>query len=339
MAANLAMTFPEEALTSSSVIGRLKHEQSIVGTSDAFKAVMHRVDQVAATNATVLLLGETGTGKELIARAIHQRSSRRHRSFVVVDCGALAATLIESELFGRERGAFTGAFTSQAGRFELASGGTIFLDEIGDLPLELQPKLLRVLQEGEIERLGSARTTRVDVRIVAATNRNLIDDVQCGRFRRDLFYRLNVFPIALPALRHRREDLPALVGHFCDRLSRQLDIPFGQVAPGALEALERHDWPGNIRELENVIQRAIVVAQGGPLDLAGAVGMSVPTADPPRVTGAWRSLLEVERDYIGQVLENARWRIEGVSGAAQILGLRPSTLRARMNKLGIRRPS
>jgi transcriptional regulator with GAF, ATPase, and Fis domain len=339
MAGNLAMTFPAEVTSGSSVVGRLTHEQPIVGTSDALKTVLQRVEQVAATNATVLLLGETGTGKGLIARAIHQRSSRRHRSFVVVDCSALAATLIESELFSRERGAFTGAFTSQAGRFELANGGTIFLDEIGELPVELQPKLLRVLQEGEIDRLGSTRTTRVDVRIVAATNRNLIDDVQCGRFRRDLFYRLNVFPITLPPLRHRREDLPALVRHFCDRLSRQLDMSFGRIAPGALEALERHDWPGNIRELENVIQRAIVIAQRGPLDLAAAVGVRIAPAEAPRASSASRSLLEVERDYIGQVLENARWRIEGVSGAAQILGLRPSTVRARMSKLGIRRPS
>jgi formate hydrogenlyase transcriptional activator len=338
MSAHLAITFPGQGPGSLPAAERLTPDP-IVGTSDALKYVMYRVDQVAAMNTAVLLLGETGTGKELVARAIHQRSPRRNRNFVVVDCGALPASLIESELFGRERGAFTGALTAQAGRFELASGGTVFLDEIGELPLELQPKLLRVLQEGQVDRLGSTRSTRIDVRIVAATNRNLLDDVRRGRFRRDLFYRLNVFPITMPALRDRREDLPALVRYFCDRLGRQLDKPVERISAGSFEALERHDWPGNIRELENVLQRAIVVARDGTLDLAGFVGEPLDVEDVPRPAGRLRPLVDVEGDYIRQVLQNAGWRIEGASGAAQILGLRPSTLRARMNKLGIQRPA
>jgi transcriptional regulator with GAF, ATPase, and Fis domain len=299
---------------------------------------MHRVEQVAPTNATVLLLGETGTGKELVARAIHQYSPRRHRSFVVVDCGALPSSLIESELFGRERGAFTGAHTAQAGRFELANGGTVFLDEIGELPLELQPKILRVLQEGQVERLGGGRATRVDVRIVTATNRNLAEEVRAGRFRRDLFYRLNVFPITLPTLRERRDDLPALVTYLADRLGRELGKPVGQVMPGTLQALERYDWPGNIRELENVLQQAIILSPDGRLDLSDFVGEPMDVDVPSRARNRSRSLVDVERDHIQLVLETVGWRIEGVAGAAQVLGLRPSTLRTRMRKLGIQRP-
>jgi transcriptional regulator with GAF, ATPase, and Fis domain len=308
----------------------------IVGASDALKYVMHRVGRVAPTNATVLLLGETGTGKELIARAIHERSPRRHRHFIVVDCGALPSTLIESELFGREKGAFTGAFASQAGRFELANGGTIFLDEIGELPLELQPKLLRVLQEGQVERLGGTRISHVDVRVVAATNRNLLEEVRSGRFRRDLFYRLNVFPITLPALRERREDLPMLVRHLVQRLAGELEKPVNRIAPGTIEALERYSWPGNVRELENVLQQGIILARGGVLDLSGFEGEPIDT--PPART-APRSLMSVERDHILAVLAQVGWRIEGPDGAAHALQLPPSTLRARMHKLGISRPS
>ena len=339
MSANLAITFPGQTTSNLPVSERLTPDNPIVGTSDALKYVMYRVDQVASTHTAVLLLGETGTGKELVARAIHQRSPRRNRNFVVVDCGALPGSLIESELFGRERGAFTGALTAQAGRFELANGGTVFLDEIGELPLELQPKLLRVLQEGQVDRLGSTRPTRIDVRIVAATNRNLLEDVRRGRFRRDLFYRLNVFPITMPALRDRREDLPALVRHLCDRLGREMEKPIERIAPGTLEALERHDWPGNIRELENVIQRALVIAREGTLDLTGFIGEPLDIEEVPRQSGRLRPLVDVEGDYIRQVLQGAGWRIEGAAGAAQILGLRPSTLRARMNKLGIQRPA
>jgi formate hydrogenlyase transcriptional activator len=312
--------------------------RAIVGASDVLKYVMYRVEQVASTSATVLLLGDTGTGKELVARAIHNESPRRHKKFVVVNCGALPPTLIESELFGRERGAFTGAHNAQAGRFELADGGTIFLDEIGELPLELQPKLLRVLQEGQIERLGGARTVRTDVRVIAATNRNLVDDVRSGKFRQDLFYRLNVFPITLPALRERREDLPALLHHFCERLGRELGRPIEHIAPGSLQALERYDWPGNIRELENVIQQAVILSRNGVLDLSDFAGVAI-HRDMQPVSQEPLALTDVQRAHIQRVLQSTHWRIEGASGAARILGLCPSTLRTRMRKLGIHRPA
>jgi transcriptional regulator with GAF, ATPase, and Fis domain len=313
-------------------------DRTIVGTSDVLKYVMYRVEQVASTSATALLLGETGTGKELIARAIHHESPRRHKKFVVVNCGALPPTLIESELFGRERGAFTGAHTSQAGRFELADGGTIFLDEIGELPLELQPKLLRVLQEGQVERLGGTRTVRTDVRVIAATNRNLVDDVRSGRFRQDLFYRLNVFPITLPALRERREDLPALLHHFCDRLGRQLGKKIERITPGSLQALESYDWPGNIRELENVIQQAVILSRDGVLDLSGFRGQPI-HREPPSLYNEPLTLVDVQRAHIRRILDATAWRIEGATGAAKILGMCPSTLRTRMRKLGILRPA
>ena len=229
----------------------------IVGESDVLRYVMSRIEQVAATNATVLLLGETGTGKELLARAIHRRSPRHARPLVVVNCAALPANLIESELFGRERGAFTGAHASQIGRFELANKGTLLLDEVGELPLEVQPKLLRVLQEGQIERLGSPRTVEVDVRVIAATNRDLAEEVQQGRFRRDLYYRLNVFPITLPSLRDRVSDIPSLVRHLVRRLSKALHKPIDTIPAPVMHTLAGYEWPGNIRELENVLQRAI----------------------------------------------------------------------------------
>ena len=310
----------------------------MVGTSIAWQSVMHRVDLVASTNATVLLLGETGTGKELLARSIHERSARRTRNMVVVDSGALPSSLIESELFGRERGAFTGAHTAQAGRFEMANGGTVFLDEIGELPLELQPKLLRVLQEGQVERLGCMRTTRVDIRIIAATNRNLPEEVRCGRFRADLFYRLNVFPITVPPLRDRRDDLPALVHHLADRLGHELGRPIERITPGSLEALARHQWPGNIRELENVLRRAIILSRDGLLDLSDFVGEPIDEVEAPAsIAGRVRPLAEAERDHVNFVLEQAGWRVEGLAGAAALLGLKPSTLRSRMQKLGIER--
>ena len=312
-------------------------EGTIVGSSDALRYVLFGVDQVAPTKATVLLLGETGTGKELVARAIHERSARRHRSFVVVNCGALPSGLIESELFGRERGAFTGADTAQAGRFEVANGGTLFLDEIGELPLELQPNLLRVLQKGQLQRLGSTRTTTVDVRIIAATNRNLVEEVQRGTFRRDLFYRLNVFPITLPALRERREDLPALVTHLVERLSREIGKPIRRVSAETLRALERHDWPGNIRELENVLQQAIILSRDGTLQLPGVA--YVPTAPPESLpqTPESRSLIDIHRAHIRRVLNSTGGRIEGMAGAAAVLGMRPSTLRSLMRRVGVER--
>ena len=306
----------------------------IVGDSDALRYVMFRVDQVAATTATVLLFGETGTGKELVARAIHRRSPRRNRPMVVVNCAALPANLIESELFGRERGAFTGAHASQIGRFELANKGTIFLDEVGELPLELQPKLLRVLQEGQVERLGSPRTVDVDVRVIAASNRDLTEEVRQGRFRRDLYYRLNVFPITLPSLRDRPEDIAVLARHLVKRLSRTLQKRIDTIPSQVMQLLESFDWPGNVRELENVLQRAIILSPTTTLALGEAW---MPAAQEPQ-TGSAVTLVDMERRHIRGVLDATRWRIEGSSGAAQLLGLKPSTLRSRMLKLGIVRP-
>jgi transcriptional regulator with GAF, ATPase, and Fis domain len=307
---------------------------TIIGESDAMRYVMSRIDQVASTDATVLLHGETGTGKELLARAIHKRSARRDRPFVVVNCAAMPAALIESELFGRERGAFTGAHATQIGRFELANRGTIFLDEIGELPLEVQPKLLRVLQEGQLERLGNPRTVEVDVRVVAATNRDLAEEVREGRFRPDLFYRLNVFPITLPSLKQRREDIPALMRFLVDRLGRSLRRRIDTIPDEVVAALQSYDWPGNVRELENVLQRAMIVSRNGVLTVGDAW---LPTLEDAGA-GTSVTLTEVERRHIVRVLSGVRWRIEGAGGAAQMLGLKPSTLRSRMLKLGIARP-
>jgi formate hydrogenlyase transcriptional activator len=310
--------------------------EAIVGDSGVMRAVLTRADQVARTNATVLLLGETGTGKELLARTIHARSRRRAHAMVTVNCAALPASLIESELFGRERGAFTGAHATQVGRFELAQRGTLFLDEVGELPLELQAKLLRVLQDGRMERLGSPRTIDLDVRVIAATNRNLEDEVREGRFRRDLFYRLNVFPITLPPLRDRREDIPDLVHHLVRRLSRELDKPLDSVPAQVARALATHDWPGNVRELENTLARAIIQSPGTTLVLDPEW---MPAMDVAREESDSLTLAESERRHIRRVLDGTRWRIEGLSGAASRLGLKPSTLRSRMAKLGIARPS
>jgi formate hydrogenlyase transcriptional activator len=306
----------------------------IVGESDALRYVLFRVDQVASTDATVLLHGETGTGKELIARAIHKRSPRRARPFVVVNCAAMPATLIESELFGRERGAFTGAHTSQIGRFELASHGTILLDEIAELPLEVQPKLLRVLQEGQVDRLGNPRSFDVDVRVIAATNRDLSEEVRAGRFRRDLYYRLNVFPITLPSLSQRREDIPLLARHLVAKLGAALKRRVDVIPEDVMRTLQAHDWPGNVRELENVLQRALILSRGGVLSLGEAWLPALENV----ATDDTATLVEIERRHIVRVLSGARWRIEGPGGAAQVLGMKPSTLRSRMLKLGIARP-
>ena len=314
---------------------KLEHNFSeIIGHSDAIKYVLHKIEQVAPTHSTVLIMGETGTGKELVARAIHSESPRRARPLVKVNCAVLSASLIESELFGHEKGAFTGASSRKIGRFELADGATIFLDEIGELPPELQVKLLRVIQEGEFERLGSARTIKVDVRIIAATNRNLWDEVQKGLFREDLFYRLNVFPITVPPLRQRVEDISLLVEHFVTKFSKQMGKKITSVVPVTLNALRNYPWPGNVRELANVIERAVINNSGPVLHISNI--SETLQAEAPAVSN--KTLEEIEREYINTILGHTGWKIEGPHGAAQLLGLHPSTLRTRMAKLKIQKP-
>ena len=314
--------------------------EDIIGRSASLRAVFDQVGIVAPTNSTVLILGETGTGKELIARAIHNRSSRRSRAFVRVNCAAIPSGLLESELFGHERGAFTGAIARKIGRFELANGGTLFLDEIGDIPPELQPKLLRVLQEQEFERLGSTQTTRVDVRIVAATSRDLPQMVANREFRSDLYYRLNVFPLRLPALRERPEDIALLVRHFVDLYARRMNKPVERIPEEAMEVLLAHPWPGNVRELQNFIERAVILSPGKVLrpplaelkhsiDGLDAFGQ---TPAPGAVT-----LKDAERDHILRALAETNWVIGGPKGAAARLGLQRTTLISKMQRLGISR--
>ncbi|OGP49939.1 MAG: hypothetical protein A2Y79_02405 [Deltaproteobacteria bacterium RBG_13_43_22] len=313
---------------------KMRHQfDHILGQSDGLKYVLFRVEQVAPQNTTVLILGETGTGKELIAAAIHNLSPRQDRPLITVNCAALPASLIESELFGREKGAFTGADTRQVGRFEVAHGSTLCLDEIGELPLEMQAKLLRVIQYNEFERLGSSQTTKVDVRIVATTNRNLEEEVRKGRFRQDLYYRLNVFPITVPPLRQRQEDIPLLVQAFTERYARKLGKQITSIQKETMKALQDYPWPGNIRELESIVERAVILCPGPVLQLAD----KLETASLPFSAGM-NTLEEVERNQILKTLSKTRWRIEGKDGAAAILGLHSSTLRARMHKLGIVRP-
>jgi PAS domain S-box-containing protein len=306
----------------------------IVGQSDALKYVLFQVERVAPTETTVLLLGETGTGKELMAHAIHQASPRKDRPLVKVNCATLPPSLIESELFGYEKGAFTGAQARRLGRFELANEGSLLLDEIGELPMEVQAKLLRVLQEGEFERLGSSRTIKVNVRVIAATSRNLKTDVQNGLFREDLWYRLSTFPITLPSLSQRTDDIPLLVNHFINIFSKKLGKPIKSITPGAMKELQDYSWPGNIRELSNVIERAVINAQGPVLHLAE----KLEPFQPLNISSSnGKTLAEIERDIILQRLEETRWKIEGPHGAARSLGLNPSTLRLRMNKHGLQR--
>ncbi|HXE97616.1 MAG TPA: sigma-54 dependent transcriptional regulator [Dongiaceae bacterium] len=307
----------------------------IIGKSTVLSRVFSQVEQVAPMNATVLLLGETGTGKGVVARAIHTSSPRKGKPLITVDCTTLPATLVESELFGRERGAFTGSDARQIGRFELADGGTIFLDEIGEMPLELQGKLLRVIQDGEFERLGSPRTIKVDLRIIAATNRNLAEEVRNGRFREDLFYRLNVFPITLPPLRERKDDIPLLVNHFVAKFNKKIGKKIATVTKDTLNLLQEYHWPGNVRELESVMERAIIISQGSALQVLDRFDMSPKAEEPARRDV--KALAELEQDHILQVLQKTGWRIEGKGGAAGILGLNASTLRARMRKYGISR--
>ena len=313
---------------------KISHQfENIIGKSDGLKYVLYRAEQVAPGNTTVLILGETGTGKELIAFAIHDMSPRKERALITVNCAALPGNLIESELFGREKGAFTGADTRQVGRFEIAHGSTICLDEIGELPLELQAKLLRVIQHNEFERLGSSHTIKVDVRIIATTNRDLDEEVRKGRFRQDLYYRLNVFPITIPPLRQRKEDIPLMVQAFIERYSRKLGKQITSIQKETMKVLQDYPWPGNVRELENIIERAVILCPGPVLQLTDKLEISSSS-----LSSTVRTLEETERNQILKILSETRWRIEGKDGAAAILGLHPSTLRARMHKLGIVRP-
>ena len=309
--------------------------EQVIGNSPALEAVLEQVERVAPTDSTVLIQGETGTGKELIARAIHNLSSRCGHPYTKLNCAAIPFDLLESELFGHEKGAFTGAIAQKVGRFEIADKGTLFLDEVGDIPLALQPKLLRVLQEQEFERLGSARTHQVDVRLVAATNRNLADMVKRSEFRSDLYYRLNVFPVVLPPLRVRCEDIPALVAHFVEIFGRRMGKQIEHIPTETMSALSSYQWPGNIRELQNLIERAVILSNDGVLpNPLSTAGTQVAALAPPRTT-----LSDSERNLILQTLETAGWVIGGANGAAAKLGLKRTTLIAKMQKLGISRPA
>jgi formate hydrogenlyase transcriptional activator len=319
---------------------RLEHDFSgIIGESSSLKGVLRAVETVAPTDATVLIRGETGTGKEMLARAIHNLSPRRDRTFVRLNLAALPASLIESELFGYDRGAFTGATNSKIGRLELANGGTLFLDEAGDIPTEIQPKLLRALQEKEFERLGSTRTQRVDVRLIAATNRNLEQMIAEGLFRSDLYYRLNVFPIHVPALRERPDDIPALVHYFVDKFARPLKRRITIIPSATMEALKRSSWPGNIRELENLIERAVILSSGPELRVPLADLRPNSSRSPSTPKTPAEQLLDIERQQILGALREAGGVIAGATGAAARLGIKRTTLQSRMQKLGITRPS
>jgi len=309
--------------------------KDIVGQSEVLRLALGKIEHVAGTNANVLLLGETGTGKELFARAVHNQSPRKQRPLVKVNCAALPGSLIESELFGHIKGAFTGALDDKVGRFQLADGGTLFLDEIGELAPELQTKLLRVLQEGEFERVGGGETLEVDVRIIAATNRDVQEAMDAGRLRPDLYYRLAVFPVEIPPLRLRREDIPLLVWHFIEKKQRGLGKNISQIPKKVMNALTQYDWPGNVRELENVVERAMILSLGPTLTLAGAFAKP---AQNRRADGSSCNLEDVERAHIVGVLEDCDWTIKGPGNTADRLGLKPSTLHSRMKKLGIQRP-
>jgi chemotaxis protein methyltransferase CheR len=310
------------------------NHEAIIGQSDALKYVLYKVGQIASSNTTVLVHGETGTGKELVARAIHSLSLRKNRALVKVNCATLPANLIESELFGHEKGSFTGSQARHLGRFEIADGATLFLDEIGELPLELQAKLLRVLQDGEFERVGSSHTIKVDVRIIAATNRNLEDEVRNGRFREDLLYRLNIFPITMPPLRERLDDIPLLVDFYVKKIAKRLGKTIDIIPEGVMAALQGYHWSGNIRELENVLERAVINSSGPKLRLVDELkkpARDAATTDP-------RTMEAVEREHILRVLGLSNWKVSGKGSASEILGLDRSTLRARMIKLNIEKP-
>jgi formate hydrogenlyase transcriptional activator len=312
-------------------VAQIRPPQGLTSRSSRFLSVIDEAMQVARTNSTVLLLGETGSGKEVLAQAIHDASSRKDRPMIKVNCAALPASLIESELFGREKGAFTGALARQAGRFEIADGSTIFLDEVGELPLELQPKLLRVLQEGEFERLGGTKTIRVDARVIAATNRPLAQAVKEGRFREDLFYRLDVFPIEVPPLRERREDIPMLSWTFVKEFSHSMGKPIEEISDESMAALEEYHWAGNIRELRNVVERAMILGHDRTLNIK----LGHTTLRPIAVRATAGSLDEAERTIILQAVEQCNWRIRGANGAAALLDIKPTTLESRIKKLGL----
>jgi chemotaxis protein methyltransferase CheR len=310
------------------------NHKKIIGQSDGLKSVLHKVEQIASSNTTVLVLGETGTGKELVARAVHELSLRNSRPLIKVNCGALPANLIESELFGHEKGAFTGAQSKHLGRFEIADGATLFLDEIGELPFDLQAKLLRVVQDGEFERLGSSHTIKVDVRIVAATNRDLQEEVYKGGFREDLWYRLNIFPITVPPLRERQDDIPLLVHYYVDKIAKRMGKTITHVSTSVMAELQSYGWPGNIRELENVLERAVINSSGCKLHLADQL------TKPSRFLSKGPDTMEaIEKKHILRVLEQTNWKVSGKNSAAEILGLDRSTLRARMIRLHIQNSS
>jgi transcriptional regulator with GAF, ATPase, and Fis domain len=319
----------------------------MIGRSPPMRHISEQVAVVSPTNATVLILGESGTGKELLAREIHNASSRRDGPMVRVNCAAVPRDLFESEFFGHVKGAFTGALRDRVGRFELANGGTLFLDEVGEIPIELQSKLLRAIQEGEYERVGGHKTLKTDVRLVAATNRNLAEDVRRGKFREDLYYRLNVFPITLAPLRERKSDIPALAAHFLERASRELNKPLSLLNTEALATLKAYDWPGNVRELQNVVERAVITARGGTIafELPTVANVRHSQGSEPFAESAVvhvRTEEEVrtaERTNLLATLHKTRWKVYGRGGAAEVLGIKPGTLAARMKKLGLRRPS
>ena len=311
---------------------RYEHKE-IIGRSAAMKRTLNQVERVAETTATVLLMGETGTGKELLARAIHRLSPRRGKSMVKINCAAIPATLMESELFGHEKGAFTHAFARQIGRFEIADGSTLFLDEISELPMELQAKLLRVLQDGEFQRLGNPKTMQVDVRIIAATNKDLAQVVADSRFREDLFYRLNVFPIVVPPLRERREDIPLFVWGFVREFEKSMVKHIATIGKKSMEALQSYSWPGNVRELRNVVERAMILSRHETLHV------ELPVPKGPGVSNDLATLPDVERQHITDTLAKTGWRVRGKNGAAEILGLKASTLESKMKRLGISRPA
>jgi len=318
---------------------KLMHDyDNIIGDSEVFKYVLYNLEKIAPIDTTVLILGESGTGKELIARAIHGRSQRKDRPLIKVDCAALPENLIESELFGHEKGAFTGAVDKRIGRFELADEATLFLDEIGELPLALQQKLLRVLQDGEFERLGSSQVMHSDVRVIAATNRNLEADIAKGKFRKDLWYRLNVFPLSIPPLRERKDDIPLLVSGIIDKIQRRIGKTIKTIPTDVMNDLKTYPWPGNVRELENVIERAVIITPGNMLKLAAPLKTPVLDDSSPPDT-SMKSLSEMEKEYILQALEKTNWNISGKYGSAELLGLKSSTLRGRMRKHGLHRPS